>query len=138
MSKLLEQIKADQLQARKDRDTCTTTALTTLIGEASPSGNETVTDQQVQGIVKKFIKNLDELVKYTKDANTQYSILNEIALYKSYLPKQIEGNALETLITDLICCDGCDNLGKVMKALNGGFGGQFNGKEASVIAKRLL
>lgn len=138
MSELLAQIKADQVQARKDGDKSTATALTTLLGEAGPSGKETVTDQQVQAVVKKFIKNLDEMLGYTEDKQAHYRIKSEINLYKQYLPKQIEGGELEELIENLITYDGCDNIGKVMKALNGAYSGQFDGKAASTIAKKYL
>lgn len=138
MSELLQRIKSDQVQARKNRDKPVADALTTLLGEASPSGTESVTDEQVQKVVEKFVKNLQQMIELTTDAQKQYNMENEIALYKQYLPKQIEGFELEELVVNLITYDHCDNIGKVMKALNDNYKGQFNGKEASMIAKRLL
>jgi len=138
MSDLLKQIKLDQVVARKFSDTITAGILTTLLGEASPSGKDTTTDAKVRAVIKKFVKNLNETVCLMKNQDDIEIGLLELATLKEYLPKQIEGNALETLINDLIISDGCDNLGKVMKALNGAFGGQFDGKEASKIAKAHL
>ena len=135
MSALLENIKADQLAARKASDKIKASILTTLLGEASPSGKETVTDAQVQSVITKFLKNLNEVYPLLTDENKRNIASHEMMILKEYLPTQIEGVSLENLIYDLIKYDGCDNLGKVMKALNGAFGGQFNGKEASSIAK---
>lgn len=65
---LLEKIKKDQIAFRKSEDRSThygkvrINALTTLIGEASPSGNQVVTDEQVQAVIRKFVKNIDEAV----------------------------------------------------------------------------
>ena len=138
MSDLLEQIKVDQLTARKAGDSFKATVLTTLLGEASPSGKETVTDAQVQAVVKKFVKNINEIISYVDDSVKLAVSQQEIEILENYLPKQIEGICLENLIFDLINSDGCDNMGKLMKALNGAFTGQFDGKEASKIAKTHL
>jgi len=138
MSDLLKQIKLDQVMARKASDDIEASILTTLLGEASPSGNETVTDAQVQSVITRFLKNLNEVYPLLTDENKRIIASHEMMILKEYLPTQIEGVSLENLIYDLINYDGCDNLGKVMKALNGAFGGQFNGKEASAIAKNFF
>ena len=64
---LLEQIKADQLNARKAKDTVVTNLLTTLIAEASKvsdedfkKGNTQITDAKVQSTIRKFVKNAEE------------------------------------------------------------------------------
>ena len=138
MSELLKQIKCDQVAARKVSDTITAGILTTLLGEASPSGKDTTTDAKVRAVIKKFVKNLNETVCLMKNQNSIDIAILELSILKSYLLAQIEGSSLENLIYDLINHDGCDNLGKVMKALNGAFGGQFDGKEASKITKTHL
>jgi len=138
MSELLKEIKLDQVAARKLSDTITAGILTTLLGEASPSGKDTTTDAKVLAVIKKFVKNLNETVPLmTNPIDIGVGRL-EISILKSYLLAQIEGSSLENLIYDLINHDGCDNLGKVMKALNGAYNGQFDGKEASKIAKAHL
>ena len=108
---LLDQIKQDQLTLRKgDRSDPTVqmkiNALTTLIGEASPAGNQVATDESVQAVVRKFMKNLDEslavMVQRTKDiteTSTNADVMSilqddirytnmliERAMYASYLP----------------------------------------------------
>ena len=64
---LLEQIKADQLTARKTKDTVATALLTTLIGEATKVSDEEfkkgqveITDEKVIVTIKKFLKGAEE------------------------------------------------------------------------------
>ena len=102
MSELLKEIKLDQVAARKLSDTITADILTTLLGEASPSGKDTTTDAKVLAVIKKFVKNLNETVPLmTNPIDIGVGRL-EIATLKEYLPKQIEGSSLENLIYDLI------------------------------------
>lgn len=137
MSKLLDKIKKDRLTAMKQGDKIVATQLTTLLGEASPSGNQEVTDQDVEKVVQKFAKNAKEMLKYTEDAQKKYGIEWEIILYESYLPKQLTEQELRFKITELIS-QGCDNIGKVMGQLNQQHKGQFDGKVASQIVKELI
>jgi hypothetical protein len=135
MSELLKQIKLDQVAARKLSDTITAGILTTLLGEASPSGKATTTDDKVRAVITKFVKNLNETVSLMKNQDNIDIAILELSILKSYLLAQIEGSSLENLIYYFIISDGCDSLGKVMKALNDTYSGQFDGKEASKIAK---
>ena len=104
---LLDQIKQDQLTLRKgDRSDPTVqmkiNALTTLIGEASPAGNQVATDESVQAVVRKFVKNLDEslaVILHRAEADTNTGVIvsddvefklslmqQERTLYAGYLP----------------------------------------------------
>ena len=98
MSKLLEQIRSDQLQSRKAKDKLKSKLLTTLLGEASPSGNDTVTDDDVLKVVKKFCKNCEETlkVKYSDDVHTELCILSE------YLPANPTAEQLVELFDEEI------------------------------------
>ena len=70
---LMDQIKADQVSARKQKMTAVASLLTTLIGEAEMvgknAGNRAPTDAEVQAVIKKFIKNLDETIAVLGDAD---------------------------------------------------------------------
>lgn len=105
---LLERIKADQIAARKSEDRATPVgkmkinALTTLIGEASPAGTAVASDEDVQKIVRKFVKNLDEsisVVRFRMESDTVngfvvdeevdykfHMMLIERQMYLQYLP----------------------------------------------------
>jgi len=143
---LLQQIKDDQLQARKNRDKDKISLLTTLIGEASMpgknDGNRESTDDEVVAIVKKFIKNMTEITDIMPSSVTAYVIaMNEIEMIEKYLPEQISGDKLVVAVKRACLRAGAESvrdMGKVMKELKDAHNGCYDGKEASGIVKELL
>lgn len=135
MSELLKQIREDQLQARKIGDKLGATILTTLIGEASPSGNETTDDKQVEQVVRKFSKGVKEMLQHTTDAQKQHSLESELAMYEKYLPKQLTELELERIVINMIDDAGCSNVGQVMKEMNRLYSGRYDGKLVAQLAK---
>lgn len=135
MSELLKQIREDQLQARKIGDKLGATILTTLVGEASPSGNETTDDKQVEQVVRKFSKGVKEMLQHTTDAQKQHSLESELAMYEKYLPKQLTELELERIVINMIDEAGCSNVGQVMKEMNRLYSGRFDGKLVAQLAK---
>jgi len=142
MSELLEKIRADQVTARKAKNSIEATSLTTLLGEASPSGTETVTDEQVIKVVQKFLKNLRELIGYTDDLEVQVAARNEITLLERYQPKQLTEDQIRSFVAAIIggCGDvpAAKKVGLMMGALNAHHKGQYDGKTASAIVKELI
>ena len=98
MSKLLQQIKEDQLEARKSGNKAKSKALTTLIGEASPSGKEIRTDLEVEEIVVKFIKNINETLKV---AGPNEALSQEIVTLQKYLPPMFGKDDIRALISNI-------------------------------------
>jgi len=142
---LIQQIKDDQLQARKNRDKDKSSLLTTLIGEASMpgknDGNRESTDEEVVAIVKKFIKNLNEVISATNTPVVVIVAQDEIDTLEKYLPEQITGMRLEMTIQGVIVSIGAESvrdMGKVMKVLKDSYEGCYDGREASTIVKELL
>ena len=138
---LLQQIKDDQLQARKEKNQILSSLLTTLIGEAAMigknDGNRESTDAEVVAVIKKFIKNIDESLKVKPD---KVLPLEKIML-EGYLPKQLSEQELRAKINDHIIfaeLKGMQSMGKVMSHLKQNYDGQYDGKLASQIVKELL
>lgn len=139
MSELLERIKNDQFAARRARDSFTATALTTLLGEASPSGTQKVTDADVKKVVQKFVKNIRDNAKIVKNDHVRLCELGaELAIFESYLPTKLSDNDLDIIITNYIKYHGCDTLGKVMGMLRSEYEDRYDGKTAAVFAKKRL
>lgn len=138
MSELLQQIKKDQLTARKQGDKLGATILTTLLGEASPAGTDTTTDSQVQKVVQKFSKGVKEMLAHTTDIQKQHSLESELAMYEKYLPKQLTELEMERMIINMIDEFNFKNVGQVMKQMGTTHKGQFDGKVASQLAKDYL
>jgi uncharacterized protein YqeY len=142
MSELLKQIKADQVAARKARNTQEATVLTTLLGEAGPSGNDVVTDEQVTKVVQKFLKNLHDVIGYTANSEVQDRMKEEIAILERYQPAQLTEDKIRQFATEALA-DLADEpagkrVGMVMKQLTEKYRGQYDGKVASQIVKDLV
>lgn len=150
---LLAQIKKDQLQARKDRDSVKAALLTTLIGEASMpgknDGNRESTDEEVVATVKKFVKNTNELLKALHgegglaptNVAASATASMELAILESYLPKQLTEAELTHIIASLkneFTIADAKGMGKIMGALKERFGGTYDGALASKLVKAAL
>lgn len=131
-------LKADALQARKQRDTATATSLTTLIGEletlAKNSGREP-TDADVTAFVQKTLKNVDEVLRLASQESSAYlTAVEERKLFEKYLPKQLTTAELQSLIDSYVEA-GAKTVGDVMKLLKTNHNGQYDGATASTLLK---
>ncbi|MPN32662.1 putative protein YqeY [bioreactor metagenome] len=85
----------------------------------------------------------DSIVQYSAAGRSDLAAKEEeeLAGLQEYMPEQITGDALETLIKDLVAetgASGAREMGKVMQALTAGYKGRYDGKEASTLARSLL
>lgn len=147
---ILENIKKDQITARKNKDEVASNLLTTLIGEADMigknNGNRATTDAEVMALVKKFIKNIDETIlilnKDDSKNETKIAALNkEKSILNIYLPTQLSQEQLTLKMKEIIAnqnLTGPKSVGQLMKELKVNYDGQFDGTVASKIAKQLL
>ena len=130
---LIETIKNDSLNARKARNALKSNLLTTLYSEAGiigkNNGNRESTDEEVIGVVKKFIKNTEILLGLHDSEETK----TELTYLKEYLPKQLSNYELKNIISGLI--DSGNNIGQVMKHLKENYSGLYDGKVASQLVK---
>ena len=90
---LLEQIKRDQLEARKAKDVVRASLLTTLFSEASmkgkSDGNRESTDAECIQVVQKFLKGVNETLealKFSSDGRVKIAIV-EKEILGTYLPQ---------------------------------------------------
>jgi len=138
---LINQIKADQLQARKDRLGAKASTLTTLLGEAEAigknDGNRETTDAEVVAIIKKFIKNIDQCIDAGVSEGSRFFLDVEKDLLSAYLPKELTEQELRDFIEGLIAFDNLSNMGQIMGALKAS-GESYDGRLASEIIKKEL
>jgi uncharacterized protein YqeY len=134
---LLQQLKDDQLGARKGKEAIKASILTTLIGESAiigkNNGNRESTDEEVIAVIKKFIKNINETLKVSESADLQ----SERDILSMYLPVQMTDDALRAVVSDLIKELNQPSMGNVMKCLKERYNGLYDGKTASSIIKEL-
>lgn len=154
---LLDALKADQLSARKSSDRLKADLLTTLIGEATQITTEEfkrgltdVTDEKVAATVAKFLKNTkltlenlaSERARLTEaggdaskvDARIK-SAETELAILSSYGPRQMTDSELREAIADFRAKTPDATVGSIMAHLKTNFGGRYDGKAASALAK---
>lgn len=142
---LLQTIKSDQLQARKNKDAIRASILTTLYSEAAMvgknNGNRESSDAEVVATIKKFLKNIEETLSAVSSSDAVSMLHEEREVLSTYLPKQMTEDELRsTLIT---IADGLENrspksMGVLMKALKEQHEGLYDGKTASILAREIL
>lgn len=154
---LLDELRADQLTARKTNDRLKADLLTTLIGEATQITTEEfkrgvteVTAERVAATVAKFLKNtkltLDNLAGErtrlvqaggdpSKVDERIKAAESERAILSAYSPQQMTELELRQAIHEFRAKNPEANVGAVMAYLKASFGGQYDGKVASALAK---
>ena len=95
----------------------------------------------VSAILKSELKKRKEAAEFAEQAgrNAMSEELGaEMRVLESFLPKQLGPTELEKLILDMKSADPGLNLGAAMRLLKERYSGQYDGKAASEIAKRVL
>lgn len=143
---LLEKIRSDQLQARKNKDTIASNLLTTLLGEVMAigknSGNRDPEQPEIIQTVKKFLKSNAEAKDSMEKAGRDSTELDqEKKILEIYLPTQLGESQLKELIqgyVDELSEKSMKQMGAVMGKLKSNHDGEYDGKMASSIVKSLL
>ena len=142
---LLEQIKKDQFEARKNKESLKATLLTTLFSEASMKGKNAgrdTTDEETVQVIQKFLKGINETIGYLEKGGSESdealaTVVAEKAILEAYLPKMVSADELEQVVGGLVA-SGLNNMGAVMKALKEKFGSSLDGKLASKVVSAAL
>lgn len=140
---LLETIKADQLQARKDKNKEVAGILTTLIGEivivGKNDGDRETTDQEALKVVIKFKKGVDEMLTMKISDEKKSTLTVESALYAKYLPTMLSEEKLREIVSGWKRDNYPDtpNVSGCMQALKRCYEGQYDGKMASQIVREI-
>lgn len=144
---LIEQIKKDQITARKERNAVASTLLTTLLGEANMVAKnqqrDVPTNDEVQAVIKKFLKGNTEtqavLRKSGEASNGALGIaMAEQKILEGYMPKQLSEAEIGSILEDAIAQGTALNVGALMGFLKTYFAGQYDGKVASAVIKAHL
>jgi uncharacterized protein YqeY len=126
---LKERIQEDRKNAMINREIEKKTVLGTLLGELDRK-SKTPTDTEVIAVIKKMMEG-NVLTKTTHE-NEYLSI---------YLPKLMSENQIEEIITSYVeqnNLSGMKSMGVVMNFLKNNYAGQYEGKIASNITKKIL
>jgi uncharacterized protein len=114
-----------------------------LIFKTDGSGNELNEDAEIKILQKLVKQRQDSLDIYDKQGREDLAVTEreEIAIIKKYLPSQLEGEALEEKLKEIIAEVGATSakdMGKVMGAASKALAGKADGKSISETVKKLL
>jgi len=147
---IVNQLKQDQLQARKDRDADLASFLTTVFAEVvtvgKDDGNRETTDQETIAVLKRYIKRAEEMLTIlaasmprpnagTDAANFEIEVINR------YLPKQLSEDELNVVIAQIIEARefiSMKDMGPTMQALKAMYEGTYDGATAVDIVRQQL
>jgi len=134
---LLNQIKADQLTARKNKEVVKASLLTTLIGEAAMVGKNAgrdTTDAEVVAVIRKFLKGVDESLRVAgdyRDGDRCEVLWEEKEALEAYLPRQMDESELKQVLSQFD--SKVASKGTLMKFLKDNYAGQYDGKIAAKV-----
>ncbi len=143
---IVNQIKQDQLTARKNRDDFTAKFLTVLMSDiinvGKNDGNRETTDDEAIQTLKSYLKvndkNYDIFMK-SNNEQLMFDCSKERSLIEQYLPKMATDEAvilaLRSFKADLDKDGKLYNVGAAMGFLKKTFGSTLNGATASKLAK---
>jgi len=137
----LSELKALQLSARKRKKAIHAKVLTTLLGDLetmSKAHGREVTDGDINAMVKKFLKGVNEFLAMKISDETRAELETEKDLLESLVPKPATKKELKDAIKHYLETATNPNVGSVMSYLRGRFQGNYDGKEASQLAAEAL
>lgn len=143
---IIDNIKSEQLNARKLQDKFKTKVLTALYSEASivgkNNGDRKTNDDEAIAIVKSFIKKLNETIGILTGKGIDVSEQKaELTIYESFLPKQLTEVEIRNIVIEAIKTienPSIKSMGIVMTVLNTQYKGLFDGSIASKVVKEEL
>lgn len=143
---MIAQIRKDWLTARKEKRSAEAALLSTLVSEITMvgknDGNRETTKDEMMKIIKKFVQNIEEIIKLKGESESDAtSEKQEKEWLSRYLPKQMSEKELSEIIEKIVSElpeKSMKVMGAVMGRLQKEHGGLYDGKEASKIVKQAL
>ena len=133
---LLDQIKQDQLAARKAKNKVVASILTTLIGELetqSKGKGIDLHDATVLSVVKKFKVN----IAFTLAKAPSDDLRIELETLSKYEPQQLSEIELKFIIDEFVN-DGFNSIAKIMTKLKECYAGKYDGALAAKLINHAL
>ena len=100
-----------------------------------------LSDAECLAVAQREVKKRNEAIQFTEQAGRaeeKQKLLAEIAILEFFLPKQLSSEDLEKIVVGLKESTPGASMPIVMKHLKENYAGQYDGKSASEIVKRVL
>ena len=140
---IVNDIKTELLNARKEKNSFKITILSTILGDiikiGKDKGNRETNDEESISIIKKYLTNIEECKKIVKNTSLDYifNLNEEKEILGKFLPKQLTNLELSDKISE-ITNSGERNFGKIMGELKKKYPGLYDCKIASEIIKNII
>ncbi|AXH15380.1 GatB/YqeY domain-containing protein [Malaciobacter mytili] len=144
---LKEQLKEDLKDAMRAKDLVkrdSIRAINTMIKQVEVDERKDLNDEDILKLIQKGIKQREEAAVQYKDANREdleSKELEQVEVFRSYLPKQLSDEELENAMKEIITEVGASSvkdMGKVMGVATKKFAGVADGKRINEMVKKLL
>lgn len=102
---------------------------------------EALPDAAILEVLQREIKKRREEIEFAEKAGRPemlVSLNGEIKVIEAFLPQQLTAEELTTIVNGLRAADASLNMGGVMKVLKEKYGGQYDGRTASDLVKKLF
>lgn len=119
---LQEKIKAGLKEAMLARDEARTSTLRIILGEFARQAQKELSDQEVQGVIRKLVKSESEMLKLSGAESSEY-----MQVLEGYLPKQATEDEIRDWIGTNINLADFANKMQAMKPIMNNFGGSADG-----------
>ena len=147
MSQIKEILKDDLKAAMKAKDIFrrdTIRFLMSALKQVEVDERRELSDDDIYKIIQKSIKQRDDAASAYKEAGREdlyEKEVNEAAVLKNYLPKQLDETALKEIISQIISesgASGMKDMGNVIKLTMAKVTTSADGKSVSKVVKELL
>ncbi len=144
---LIEQLKNDLKEAMKAKDILkrdSIRAINTMIKQIEVDERKELNNEDVIKLIQRGIKQREEAATQYKDAGRDDLVqkeMEQVEVFKLYLPQQLSDNELESQMKQIISEVGAmsmKDMGKVMGVATKTFAGVADGKRINEMVKKLL
>lgn len=144
---LKEQLKADLKDAMRAKELVkrdSIRAINTMIKQIEVDERKELTDEDILKLIQKGIKQRVEAATQYKEASREdleTKELEQVEIFKAYLPAQLSDKELESGMQEIITQVGASSMkdmGKVMGTATKKFAGIADGKRINEMVKKLL
>jgi len=135
---IIEKIKNDKVQARKNKDTATTKILSLVLSELDRK--QKYTDVDTIKVIKDSIKSNKLMLEHQSDTDKIDILSKEIAILEKYLPEQFTTEEITKIVNEFVSTNGpctMQHLGTLMKQFKES-GKDYDGAVVSIIFKQQI
>lgn len=139
-----EKLQADMKDAMRAKEKVKLNTVRALISaiqyEEMQKGTE-LKEEQFLAILKNEVKKRKESLEYLEKEKRDDEVVvvrEELQVIESYLPQQLSAEEVRKLLTEFKTQNAAANMGQAMSYLKDNFAGQYDGKDASSLAKEIM